>query len=1361
MNKKLTKVLSVFLLAGAIGAGVAGATGCVHSHTFGKDLEAKDGSQHGYHATCGHDVWKDLEDHVDVDENGKCDGCGVDLTEKKPDPDPDPDPDDDKSPVKNFRIFCTNGYEVEIGKTLQFSYELTVEDGADEGVIWSSQSSDVASIDENGLVMGVSEGLISIKGTPVADESKYMTINVRVVASTEGPAVGQKDEDGYTTVYRSDYRAATVQQGTSSYPTEAGVYGASNASDPTMTEANAVKVVGDNLEVIDTSSSATTYGHIRFADQQVNSVKLKMTFKVGATGGNWKILTLYGADGEPIAYGLSDKDRKFGLSTSGENGQSLSNGVAYSADQDITLDLVLDLVSGKISGKVTVGTTEIDYTGENAIDIGATSFSGISFMTASSAVDRKITLSTLVVSSKAADASTVKATLLANLEAAYAKYNLEEDYTYNGALVTEAYNTGKAAIEATGATTDGMSAAYGKAIADMADVISDADTEVDWEFESSPNTLFHNTLLRISAVFADRTISSGKTINGKAIESNYDQIAALDVFESFVIPAMGYGDEANSETLIRTKSALAKWEADGMAIFNAIKSDNAIIAEVKAEAKAHVDELAAAAKATEGLAESLKTAIDNLATSLKNSIDALKVDSSNTANDVIDAIIALNDGAEADIQKIVNNSDKDLPTLQAEYEQELITYAEGKLTGNSDEELTNAVNAARDAAIAAIKADDVTKENIDSVLAEGKAAIDKAVTDYEAAKALAQAKEEAKADLDSYKQEKLQELNGADESIYSEISYTSIDNAADAEALDTAKAAIKAQIDAAVEAYKAQTFKVSVKYDGHHYYTVYKQYGSKLTLSEITIVGFKASKATVNGAELGEDGVDVYGAIEVIVTEIAEDESTIPANLEWVVADDAAKPEGATKIEFVDNGLIYAYTNDVGGSYGKVARSISGGKSFTNEYISSNVKKDAGESNKATPYVIVVKASLSKLTVYLDLTDSGAKQASRGGIIHAIVNGVDKALVTTTSKTDMLAGYELGPVSSGDEIRIYISDVTDGARLCLFGIDAELDADKSMPQTVSVTWTGVEGTHLYRYNEEIIAPAGPDHLGDTEKFEYWYYMDEDQEVKWVDGTKLASGEYTFLAKISTVAAVEMVDIEGASEVEIGKSITLTAIPKDIGGTPLEGRAVVWSLNGYEHATLEDGVLTILNTATAEDTITVTATVGTKSGSKTITVKESSTVSEEWRFTTSTTIAKNGSISSDDGVLTIADIAGQSWSGKAISASANDKSFDAVILGKSVSLTSTKDTIVTIYITFSDSNGAEIAKLKEDTLTFENATSVSLLTKDNNVDMPTETSVHINKVQCVAVQIELKANTTCKLTYANSNRLNIWGVDYSY
>lgn len=97
--RKLTKVLSVFLIAGAICTGMVTTTGCAHDHTFGDKLEAKDGSQHGYHSTCEHDVWKDLADHVDTDNDGKCDECGGAIS--KQNPDPDPDPDDDTSIPEN------------------------------------------------------------------------------------------------------------------------------------------------------------------------------------------------------------------------------------------------------------------------------------------------------------------------------------------------------------------------------------------------------------------------------------------------------------------------------------------------------------------------------------------------------------------------------------------------------------------------------------------------------------------------------------------------------------------------------------------------------------------------------------------------------------------------------------------------------------------------------------------------------------------------------------------------------------------------------------------------------------------------------------------------------------------------------------------------------------------------------------------------------------------------------------------------------------------------------------------------------------------------------------------------------------
>lgn len=77
MNK-LTKLLSVFVIAGTVSAGVAMFAGC-HTHSYSDDWSTSE-TQHWHAATCEHtDEKKDLGDHVDADKDGKCDTCGYQM----------------------------------------------------------------------------------------------------------------------------------------------------------------------------------------------------------------------------------------------------------------------------------------------------------------------------------------------------------------------------------------------------------------------------------------------------------------------------------------------------------------------------------------------------------------------------------------------------------------------------------------------------------------------------------------------------------------------------------------------------------------------------------------------------------------------------------------------------------------------------------------------------------------------------------------------------------------------------------------------------------------------------------------------------------------------------------------------------------------------------------------------------------------------------------------------------------------------------------------------------------------------------------------------------------------------------------
>ncbi|MDE7084036.1 MAG: hypothetical protein K2O81_02195, partial [Clostridia bacterium] len=187
-----------------------------------------------------------------------------------------------------------------------------------------------------------------------------------------------------------------------------------------------------------------------------------------------------------------------------------------------------------------------------------------------------------------------------------------------------------------------------------------------------------------------------------------------------------------------------------------------------------------------------------------------------------------------------------------------------------------------------------------------------------------------------------------------------------------------------------------------------------------------------------------------------------------------------------------------------------------------------------------------------------------------------------------------------------------------------IEENYKLQHDVTVTWGSEKVT--YHHTDKVTAP-NPTGLSDTEKFEYWYYMDGDNEVKWTDGSTLAAGSYSFIAKTSTVVAVESVEVSASAEtVEIGGSVTLTATAKDGDGNVLDGRTATWDLGGYEYAEVSvDGVLTVLAGAKVDDTITVTATIGTKTATVTLTVTPASKVNLIDSITETGNIGKNTNI----------------------------------------------------------------------------------------------------------------------------------------
>ncbi len=88
--KKWTKVLSAFVVATVMGVGVASAAGCdgcdnkegEHVHTYAT-VWSSDKDGHWHESTCGHDP-EAKQNHVDADENGKCDVCDYEMGTQTP-----------------------------------------------------------------------------------------------------------------------------------------------------------------------------------------------------------------------------------------------------------------------------------------------------------------------------------------------------------------------------------------------------------------------------------------------------------------------------------------------------------------------------------------------------------------------------------------------------------------------------------------------------------------------------------------------------------------------------------------------------------------------------------------------------------------------------------------------------------------------------------------------------------------------------------------------------------------------------------------------------------------------------------------------------------------------------------------------------------------------------------------------------------------------------------------------------------------------------------------------------------------------------------------------------------------------------
>ncbi len=381
-------------------------------------------------------------------------------------------------------------------------------------------------------------------------------------ANTPLYAIWQKKP---TVVYNNDYRTDTeVQAGTENFPTAGGVYSYIKYNKEVANADNAVTITDGSIVLTDTTSDVTTYAYLRL-DEAISlkkvTVEAQFTHTDGSTAGSWTFMTLCDGAGNEI----------FALRTNGSKNVALFKGnnalndksCGYTAKKAMAIKAVLDLVNG-------TATVTVDGKDLGTVEIEATTFAGISMMTAGGSRNSK--LDSFVVKTLDASVAEIKAALLKRLEDKNTA--LAETHTNNAALVKTIYDKAVEDITA-GETEAAVTATYNKAVADLDDVLSDADMSM-----TDTNSLKNKTAA------AAQTYGEGKGFAINTVVIGTETVKGnLDSFNAMV---GANGTEAAALISIQTKSDLTAWEEAVKAKVYALPTNDALLATIKSKAITYI-----------------------------------------------------------------------------------------------------------------------------------------------------------------------------------------------------------------------------------------------------------------------------------------------------------------------------------------------------------------------------------------------------------------------------------------------------------------------------------------------------------------------------------------------------------------------------------------------------------------------------------------------------------------------------------------------------------------------------------------------------------------------------------------------------
>ncbi|MCM1439122.1 MAG: Ig-like domain-containing protein [Roseburia sp.] len=1195
MNK-LTKLLSVFVIAGAIGTGIAGVSGCKkskgHSHSYQYTVDVEDSTKHNGVCDCGKDpILK--EGHTDEkDGDGKCDLCGATIQQQSSTP-----------TVSTVTVTAAGGAtSVKEEATLQLSASVTGTNSPAQTVTWSSSDDSKATVSNTGLVTGVAAGTVTITATSTVDTTKKGTIQLSVTEKDEQKEPGDDpNKPAEKTVYqtlmeKSDKLVAldsTYTEGSklatiNGYATKGIYFRVENETtyDATRDYIDVVKE-GEELALQQHASDGKTQGLPNIFTEIVTG-QLKGTVEGYL---ETKISALASSDQSFIKFKNDDTDvLALGLNNGvpytkvGSGAATPVSGLTVAKDTYVSVYFKFDLETGKTTLKLNDTVVAL-----NDADTGITSLSCIELCTTNKG-GRQHTTKKIVVCGAELDLATYQTKAKADLKTKHDSYTTEgegAEYTQNKTVI------------------DTINSDYDKAI-DDATTIAEA------------QAAYSEAMDKYKGVLKDSEIAEKRTAAKDKLAVKFPSTSYTIAFDDAVTDSV-YNNTAKYAQEIaaieaQIDAATTQYDLDAL-VANAsltIPNDAAQVEDKKKD-----NDVATYRTDVEIPADktAIATAIQEIRSGIAADIQAVIDNNTLTAQQKIAGISEVIATAKAGIDSQIASLTETIEQTKDRLKGDLTADGTAEKAKTEDETVKAAIDAAVTAGHNAIDGESV-QDNLQGIY-DAQSALVKAVI----------AKAEAKAELATYYTTEKAKILGtgtavttANTDIDSAKSDgdTAIEGAANATAVAGALANAKTAIDAVITTLYATEFDVTVNVIGGSNISngLKVKYGgklvkdeSKLTLTNKQMIG--GWYADGSKAELDLDTV-YYAAVTVYVevveakelprTEAFKYSDITPIDNDVALAADAFTGDNAFLT--LGSGEV-RYRTDVESSRNLLQVT---GEIFKVEFKGTGtlVIGGRGTGNDKNAAIAVYDENGVPCALSTQTLPSGVTAYDDNVYSIASKNHVDISFSITKPGT-----YSIVVLRNGDSDPVNKDGVKSTATFGMARI-SKIEINETYKVALDVTVNWGSQTVKYYHDEEITAPT-PTGLSDTEKFVHWYKQGDEQDV-WTDGTKLAAGTYTYVAKTETVAAVASVEVSAAkdaTEIELGGKLQFTAVAKSESGETLEGRTVEWSVTQTDKAEISDsGELTLKAAAAVGDTITVTAKIGSQTASLTITVKEASDVDDE-------------------------------------------------------------------------------------------------------------------------------------------------------